>query len=475
MADDPSSLSLTETAAAIKGRKLSSAEATQACLDGMARLGNKLNCIAALDTDAVIAAAAQADKQIAQETKKGNDLGPLAGVPLAHKDMFYRQGRVSGCGSKIRVDFIPDETATVLTRLDGAGALDIARLNMVEFALGVTGHNEITGPVRNPWNTDHVTGGSSSGSGAAVAAGLVKGALGSDTGGSIRFPAACCGVVGLKPTYGRVSRYATMPLSYSLDTIGPLTRTVADNALMFKTIAGFDAKDPTTSAMAVADPLENLEGGVKGLRLGIPENYFWEEADAEVRAMLDETVDIYRRLGAVITPVSVPRSIDATNTMTTLITSSEGAALHGRWMRERAQDYGRQTLGRLTLGALTPAANYIEALALRDGILAQFMDAVFTKADALITPLMMGPVPTIEETDLAANPGFAEFITAMGHCTRPVNYLGLPGLSVPAGFTENGLPASFQLIGRPFDEAMLYRAARAYERETGCTDKRPAL
>jgi len=471
MADELLALSLTETAAAIKGGKISSEEVTSACLIRADALGGKLNCIAGLNADAALAAAKATDSKIS----KGNDLGPLAGVPLAHKDMFYRQGRISGCGSKIRADFIPDQTASVLSRLDAAGALDIARLNMVEFALGVTGHNEITGPVRNPWNMDHITGGSSSGSGASVAAGLVKGALGSDTGGSIRFPAACCGVVGLKPTYGRVSRFGAMPLSYSLDTIGPLTRTVTDNALMFKIIAGFDAGDPTTSGLSVTDPLKTLEDGTEGLRLGVPENYFWDGADAEIRAMLEETVDTYRRLGAQITSVSVPGSIDITNALTSLITSCEGAALHGHWMRERPEDYGRQTLGRLTMGALTPAANYIQALALRDRILSQFMDAAFSTTDALLTPVMMGPVPTIASSDLAGNPGFADFITAMGHCTRPMNYLGLPGLSVPSGFSDNGLPTSFQLIGRPFDEATLYRAARAYERETGCTDKTPAL
>jgi aspartyl-tRNA(Asn)/glutamyl-tRNA(Gln) amidotransferase subunit A len=464
-------LSLTEVAAAIAGGSLSSEDATRACLDRIEALGGALNCIAAIDPDAAIGAAWDAD----EKTAHGESRGPLEGVPLAHKDMFYRAGRESACGSHIRTGFIPDHTSGALERLDLAGALDIARLNMVEFALGVSGHNEITGPVRNPWNTDYMTGGSSSGSGAAVAAGLVFGALGSDTGGSVRFPASCCGLVGLKPTYGRVSRYGAMALSYSLDTVGPLTRTVADNALMFRTVAGHDPRDAASSRSGVPDVLAALEDGVRGLRLGVAETYFFEPLAGEMRDLMDAAVEMYRRLGAEIVAVPVPSSLTLTNGLTSLILSTEGAALHAPWMRARARDYGRQTLGRLTAGALTPATTYIDAINRRRAILDEFMDAVYASADVLLTPVMMMPVPTIAESDLAANPGFSEFIIAMGHATRPLNYLGLPGLSVPCGFTANGLPAAFQLVGRPFDEATLYRAARAYERETGCTSHRPPV
>jgi aspartyl-tRNA(Asn)/glutamyl-tRNA(Gln) amidotransferase subunit A len=469
--DDITSLSLTEVAAAIAGGRLSSEDATRACLDRIEALGETLNCIAGIDPDAAIDAARTADEKMAN----GDAQGPLAGVPLAHKDMFYRAGRESACGSRIRAGFMPDGTSGALERLDAAGALDIARLNMVEFAFGVTGHNEITGPVRNPWNTKYTTGGSSSGSGAAVAAELIFGALGSDTGGSIRFPASCCGLVGMKPTYGRVSRYGSMPLSYSLDTVGPLTRTVADNAWMFQTIAGYDPRDAASSHSNAPDVMATLENGVQGLRLGVPENYFFEPLDAEMQGLMDAAIDVFRNLGAEIVAVPVPDSITDTNGLTSLITSTEGATLHAAWMRERADDYGRQTLARLTAGALTPATTYLDALNLRQAILDEFMDAVFERADVLLTPVMMMPVPTIAESDLAANPGFSEFIVAMGHATRPINYLGLPGLSVPTGFTGNGLPSAFQLVGRPFDEATLYRTARTYERETSCTEKRPPL
>jgi aspartyl-tRNA(Asn)/glutamyl-tRNA(Gln) amidotransferase subunit A len=471
MTDEITSLSLTEAAQAIRDKKISSVEMTQACLARMERLAPVLDCIAEVKPDAALAAAAEADADLAT----GNRRGPLHGVPLAHKDMYYRRGRISACGSKIRADFVPDQTSTALTRLDEAGALDIARLNMVEFALGLTGHNEVVPTPRNPWNTDHMTGGSSSGAGSAVAARLVYGAMGSDTGGSIRFPASCCGLIGMKPTYGRVSRFAVMPLSHSLDTLGPLTRTVADNAAMLGAIAGPDGNDATASPLPVPDYLAGLEDGIKGLRVAIPENLFYDPVDSEVRVLMDDSVQVMRQLGADIIPVKIPDSVTATNGMNNLISMTEGAALHQNWIAERSQDYGRQTLGRLITGLCASATRYIQALNLRHKILAEFAEAVFEKADILHLPSMIVPVPTLAESDLAGNPGFSEFITKMGHCTRPFNYLGLPGLSVPCGFTKSGLPAGMQLVGRPFDEATLYRAARAYERETGCTDQAPAL
>jgi len=469
-AADVAGLSLVEAAGLIAKRKLSSEEVTLACLQRIERFGGMLAAVAGCEPGRALDHARAADAAIRQ-----GDRAPLLGVPLAHKDMFYRRGRVSACGSRIRAGFVPDRTAAALERLDAAGALDIARLAMAEFALGVTGHNEVAGTARNPWNQDHVTGGSSSGSGVAVAAGFAYGALGSDTGGSVRFPAACCGVVGMKTTYGRVSRFGAMPLSHSLDTIGPLTRTVTDNALMLGVIGGFDARDPATSGLGVPDYLATIEDGAKGLRLGVPENHFLEPLTPEVRKLIEDAINVYRRLGAEIVAVRVPKSVAATNGMTTMITTTEGAALHARWMRERPGDYGRQTLGRLVAGALTPATTYIDALNRRPAVLAEFMAAVFDATDVLVTPVMMGPVPTIAESDVGANPGFAQKIFAMGHATRPFNYLGLPGLSVPMGFTKNGLPSSFQLVGRPFDEATLYRAARAYERETDSTRGTPDL
>ena len=472
MPDDAlAGLTLTELAAAIGARKVSSLEATENCLAGLERHGPALNCVAGIEPEAALEAARAADAELAA----GRARGALHGVPLAHKDMFYRAGRVSACGSRILADFVPEVTSTALMRLDRAGALDIARLNMVEFALGTTGHNEITGAVRNPWNPAHVTGGSSSGPGAAVAARLVYGALGSDTGGSIRLPAAACGLVGVKPTFGRVSRYGAMPLSFTLDTVGPLARSVADAALILQTIAGPDPNDPTTGSEPVPDYLSDLEAGVRGLRIATPENYFYDPVDAEVAALARASLEVFAALGAEIVPVEMPASIELGNPLTMLILAVEGVAFHGRWLEERRADYGRQTLGRLLPGLLYPAKRYVEALSLRRKVVDELREAVFERADVLHTPVWPFPLPTIEESDLAANPGFTEFIAATGHCSRPVNYAGLPGVSVPAGFTANGLPSAFQLVGRPFDEALLLRAARAYERETACTAPAPVL
>lgn len=468
---DLTAFSLSEVAAAIAARKVSSLEVTRAALSRIARFGDALNCIAAIDPEAAEAAARDADAAL----DGGKPRGPLHGVPLAHKDMYYRAGRPSACGSRILADFVPDTTATALARLDAAGALDIARLNMVEFALGTTGHNEVTGPVHNPWNRDHVTGGSSSGSAAAVAARLVYAALGSDTGGSIRLPAACCHLVGLKPTYGRVSRFGAMPLSFSLDHVGPLVRTAADAALILGVIAGHDPNDPTSSQEPVPDYSQGLDGGVSGLRIAVPENYFYDTATASVAAHVRGTIDVFRHLGAEIVPVRLPREIEAANPLNVLIIAAEAAGFHGRWLRERPDDYGSQTYARMQPGLLYPAARYIEALNFRAKVLECLQETVFDKADLLHTPVWPIRVPTIAESDVAANPGFMEYLTASGHCVRPFNYTGLPAVSVPSGLDDAGLPTAFQLVGRAFDEATLLRATAAYERETGCTKLAPSL
>lgn len=455
-------MTLTEAATAIAGRRVSSMELTRQCLERLATRGAELGCVAEMDPEKALAAAHAADRELAN----GSLRGPLHGVPLAHKDMFYRRGRLSGCGSRIRADFVPDETSTALEKLDAAGALDIARLNMVEFAYGPTGHNGITGTPRNPRNPAYITGGSSSGPAAAVAADLIYGSLGSDTGGSIRIPASCCGIVGIKPTYGRVSRAGAMGLSFTLDHVGPLARTVADCALLLRVIAGQDQRDPTTSGRAVPDYPAMLNQSPGALRIAVPDNYFYDPVKPEVRRVVEQTLDVYRELGAKIVRVTIP-SVELANPMVMLIMAVEAASMHARWLKERPDDYGKQTLGRLMPGLMYPATQYVDALKLRQKVMADFSRSVFEKADVLHLPVIPIEVPTISESDIAANPGFSEFLLAFGHCTRPFNYLGLPAISVPAGVTPNGLPCGFQLVGRPFDEETLLAAAHAYEQEAG--------
>ena len=464
-------LTLTEVARAIAARDVSSVEVTQACLQRIAQHNDKLNTIAGLDGEVALAAATRADDDLAA----GNTRGPLHGVPLAHKDLFFRAGELSEWGSSMMAGYRPETTATVLTRLDAAGALDIARLNMVEFALGATGHNKDTGTVRNPWNADYITGGSSSGSGSAVAARFVFGALGTDTGGSIRHPAYCCGLVGLKPTYGRVSRYGAMPLSFSLDHIGPLSRTVSDSAHIVQAIAGHDPKDPTTSSMPVPNYLKSLGRSIKGLRIAIPENHFQDAVDPVLRPFLDESIEVFRACGAEIVPVTLPKSLELAAPLGALLLSVEGATRHSKWIRERFGEYNTAQFDRMAPGLYYPATRYLEALNLRAKVLSDFVAAVFDVADLFHAPSVPMPVPTVAESDLADDPKFNEFVGRLTSYNRPFNYMGLPALCLPAGFDAQGLPVGFQLVGRPFDEAMLIRAGDAYERETTWTQMAPSL
>lgn len=454
-------MSLATLAKAIARGKVSSAEATEACLKGLESEGSRLNAVAGMDPAQAMEDARRADRERAQ----GRRRGPLHGVPLAHKDMYYRKGRPSECGSLIRKGYVPQVTATVLKRLDAAGALDIARLNMVEFALGPTGHNPHTGHVRNPWNPDHVTGGSSSGPGAAVAARLVYGALGSDTGGSIRLPAAFCGLVGIKPTYGLVSRFGAMPLSFSQDHVGPLTRTVEDAALMLQAIAGPDPDDPTTVQRRAPNFRAEMDKGVRGRTIAIGDGWFRDGMTDEVARLLDGAGETYRKLGARIVRVTVP-SLDQVNDMSMLVTGVEAASYHGTWLRERPQDYSDVVRARLQHGFLYPGVRYVDALRLRARMTEWFLRTVLGKADALLAPVLGIPVPTIAETDADSDPQAMAKVVRIARNTRPINYFGLPAISMPCGQTGNGLPCGFQLVGRPFEEARLIRWARAYERET---------
>ena len=462
---------LTEIAHAIAVRDVSSVEVTRACLDRIEQHNDKLNTIAGLDGEAALIAATRADDDLAS----GNSRGPLHGVPLAHKDLFFRARRLSEWGSSMMTGYRPETTATVLTRLDDAGALDIARLNMVEFALGATGHNNDTGTPRNPWNIDYIPGGSSSGSGSAVAARFVFGALGTDTGGSIRHPAYCCGLVGLKPTYGRVSRYGAMPLSFSLDHIGPLSRTVSDSAHIMQAIAGHDLKDSTTSTLPVPNYLESLGRSIKGLRIAVPNNHFQDAVDPVLRPFLDDSIDVFRACGAEIVHVTLPKSLELAASLGAILLSVEGATRHSKWIREHFGEYNAAQFKRLLPGLYYPATRYLEALNLRTKVVSEFVNAVFDVADLFHAPSVPIPVPTVADSDLANDPNFNDFVGRFTGYNRPFNYMGLPALCLPAGFDVQGLPLGFQLVGRPFDEAMLIRVGHAYERETTWTQMAPSL
>ena len=464
-------LSLTEAAAAIAAREVSSEEVVRACVAQIEQLDPALHFFIWKQFEEAIAAAKKADAKVAT----GSPLGPLHGIPLAHKDMFYMAGKRATCGSKIRRDFRPSYTGTAMRRLDDAGAINLGGLAMVEFAMGPHGFNQHLEQCRNPWNPDHIPCGSSSGSGVAVAARAVYGSLGSDTGGSIRCPAAVSGVVGLLPTYGRVSRHGMMQMSFSLDSGGPLTRTVRDCARLLGVIAGMDEHDATCQNAAVPDYESELDFGIKGVRVGVPSNYFYEGVVPEVRASLEASLRVLQSQGAEIVPIPVPPSVSEVAELHPLVMKAEGAANHGNWMRERGAEYSDQVRNRLQAGFFIPATDYIQALKVRSQLLDEFVGEVFSKVDVLHTPLLPMVVPTIAECMPSNGVAYLNMVVSLTRNTKIVNYLGLPALSVPCGFSANGLPMAFQIIGRPLDESMLFRVGHSYESATDWNRRIPKI
>jgi len=446
---------------ALRTRHVSSVELTRACLARAEAVNPTLNCFLAIEADEALAAAERADRAIAA----GEWRGPLHGIPLAHKDMFYRAGRLCSGGSRIRRDFVPAYDSTLAKRLEAAGAVWLGRLNMSEFAANPAGHNFHYGHCRNPWNPDCITGGSSSGSGAAVAARACFGSLGSDTGGSVRLPAAICGVTGLKPTYGRVTRHGALPRVWSLDSVGPLARTAEDCALLTAAIAGHDPLDPTTASVPVPAYRAALGSPIAGLRLGMPSSFFFDGIAPSVKARLDAARDVLADLGAIPVEVEVPDQ-ERLFTISDALAKAEAATMHGRWMRECPQDYSFFMRSRIEAGFHIPATRYLEALALRGRILADFARRVFDRCDVLFAPVLAIEVPTLAQTEAGSPADVQRVIAALTRSTRNVNYLGLPALSVPCGFSANGMPTGLQLIGRPFAEATLLRIGHAYQQAT---------
>lgn len=468
-ATEPALLSLTQVAKAIADKRVSSREVTQSCLDRIARVQPRLNAFVSVEADAALAAAGAADAELAE----GHSRGVLHGVPLAHKDMYYDEGHVVTCGSLIRRDWVATSTATALQRLKDAGTVRLGSLQMVEFAYGPLGHNAHYGAVHNPWNVDHVTGGSSSGSGSAVAARLTFAALGSDTGGSIRMPAHFCGVTGLKTTVGLVSRAGVMPLSQSLDTVGPLAESAEDCALLLGLMAGADPADPTAVVGLVPNYGAATQDPVKGLTIGIPKAFYVDDLDPEVAGILDNTIATLKDEGVDIVAVDLPDQRQLTAACQ-LVLATEAAALHKRWMIERPGDYGAQVLMRLQNGFAIPGVSYLEAMRWRGPALAAHLAAI-AGVDAVLAPVAPFAAPTIAETDVGNSTGAEALIQQITRFTRPVNYLGLPALSIPCGFTKSGLPVGMQLIGRPFDEAMLLRIGAAFQRATDFHSRIPEL
>jgi aspartyl-tRNA(Asn)/glutamyl-tRNA(Gln) amidotransferase subunit A len=453
----------------IATKQVSPVEVVRAHLDRIAAVDSKLRAFITVCADSALESARAAEADL----MAGRVVGRLHGVPWAPKDLYATRGVRTTGGSKILADSVPSEDSTVVARLARAGAILLGKLNMHEFAYGPEGLNAHYGDARNPWSADahRITGGSSSGSGAAVAAGLAPGSLGSDTGGSIRIPASLCGITGLKPTYGRVSRAGVLPLAWSMDHVGPMTRSARDCALMLSVIAGYDPADPTTSVLPVPDYGAALTGDVKGLRVGLLRAHFTDPAAPDVRAAVEATAKQLEQAGAVVDEVNLTQMTHVA-TGSAAIVASEALAYHAPWMRSRPQDYQPDVRERLRLGAFVNGAHYVRAQQIR-ALVTREVDEALARRDVLLAPATPLVAPVLGEREAALGDGPSDVRAALLRCTRPFNFSGHPACAAPCGFTPGGLPIGLQVVGRPFDEATVLRVVDAYQRMTDWHTRRP--
>jgi aspartyl-tRNA(Asn)/glutamyl-tRNA(Gln) amidotransferase subunit A len=412
-----------------------------------------------------LAEARQAEREIVD----GNYRGPLHGIPIAVKDLFDTAGILSTSSSKVRAAHVPAHDAAAVERLRAAGAVMVGKTVTHEFAYGV-----ISSPTRNPWNLDYIPGGSSGGSGAALAADECLGALGTDTGGSIRIPSSVNGVAGIKPTYGRVSKYGVASLAWSLDHVGPMGKTVGDLAIMLAPLAGRDARDSSTARAPVDDYGARLHAGVQGLRLGLPSNYFFEDCDPEVASAVRTAARVVRDLGADVQEVTIP-DLALAPAAELAICVPEASAYHQAGLRRQADDYGEDVRLLLEAGELYLATHYIKAQRVRT-IIRAGMRRAFDGLDAMLTPTLPQPAARHDQSGFPLSKGGDEpVISAYVRTCCPFNLTGLPALSIPCGFTDRGLPIGLQIAGRPFDESMVLRIGQAFEAATDWHRRRPPL
>jgi len=460
MSDEIAYATIAELGARYRKRDLSPVEVTQALLARIEKLDPILHAFVTLTADSALAEA-----RSAEEALRRGDARPLLGIPVAHKDIYLTRGVRTTGGSALLADWIPDEDATCVQRWRAAGTVQLGKLITHEFAFGLQFPGHRFPPAKNPWNLDHIPGGSSSGSGAALAAGLVTGATGSDTGGSIRGPAAFCGIVGLKPTYGRSSRAGVLTLSWTLDHTGPMARTVQDCAFLLQPLAGYDPTDPASSRAPVDDYVAPLGRDIRGLKIGVPRAYFLEEVDAEVARAFEEALETLRRLGAEVRDVQIPSLRGAHSFL--LILMAEAYAYHESDIREHPELYGDVLRERILAGALVTASEYTQAQRIRAEICRETAEVLKT-VDVLASPTALKPATPFAQ---AFDPEFAFPKSNMA----PFNLTGLPTLALPCGFSASGLPVSFQLSGRPFEEATVLRAGHAYEQATTWHTRRPPV
>jgi aspartyl-tRNA(Asn)/glutamyl-tRNA(Gln) amidotransferase subunit A len=449
-------LTLEELAARIRRHEVSAEDAARAALERIERFEPRLRAFITVMAADAIASARDADRRPAG--------GTLHGVPIALKDLFDTAGVRTTAGAKIFADRVPSVDAEVVRRLRGAGAVFVGKTNLHELAFGGTNQNPHYGSTRNPWDLSRIPGGSSGGSAVALATASCWGALGSDTGGSIRIPASLCGIVGLKPTYGRVSLRGVVPLSWNLDHAGPMARTVRDVALLYATIAGHDPDDPGSADVPVDQPLATIEDGVRGLRIAVPRDHFFERAEDEVGHLARAAIGVLKREGAAIEEVAFPRADELLATQATIL-GTDAAAFHRERIRERAGDFGEDVLARLRRGERYTGAEYAAARRRREEIRHAVVGLLSSYA-AIVTPTTAITAPLAEAADAIAQ---AARLTAL---TSPFNLTGLPAISVPCGTTAGGLPVGLQIAAGPWQERMVLRVARAYERATSWDPRR---
>ena len=462
-------LTISEAASLIESRQLSPVELVAAHLERIEQTDGRLNSFITLLANGATAAAAEAETEI----QGGDYRGALHGIPIGLKDLYYTKGIRTTVGSKIMRDFVPDYDAAVTERFREAGAVLMGKLQMHEFALGATSENPHDGPARNPWDTTRITGGSSGGSGSAVASGQCMAALGSDTGGSIRIPAAACGIVGHKPTFGRVSRVGVFPLANSLDTVGPMTRSVRDAATVMNTIAGYDERDQSSANRPDEDFARLLGQDISGLRIGIPQDYFYDMIDDEVTAAVQEAARVLEGLGANVEECSIPALNDSISISGTILLT-EAAEIHLDNLRERADDFGSDVRGRLEEGAMTPAVSYIAAQRARTEFNRAIAEAMQTY-DILLAPTTALGAPNLGDRVVDVGGVQEAKLAIMPRLTRPHNICGIPTVSVPCGFTSDGLPIGMQLAARAFEDALALQVAYAYEQTTDWHTRRPPV
>lgn len=441
----------------LKTKALSPVELTTLLLERIAHVDKQLNSYITVMENEALAQAKQAEREIAE----GKYRGPLHGVPIALKDLLHTKGVRTTAGSQVLAENVPNEDATVVKKLKEAGAIIIGKLNMHEFAFGVTNKNKHFGNANNPWDVERSPGGSSGGSGAAVAAGLAFAALGSDTGGSIRTPSALCGIYGLKPTFGRVSKFGAIPLAWSLDHIGPMARSAKDLAIVLQAIAGFDHRDPTTVQVEVPDYVALLENRVSGLKIGMPTNYFFDYLEEEIEVSVKEAIKKLESLGATIVDVTIP-NLHLSEYSELVTIQSEAAAYHHDTLLEKSHLYGSDVRTTLQAGELVTAVQYLKAQQARR-LIREEMLRIFEEVDVIVAPTVSMVAPKWKESFKTIQ-GESKAVTAeFVRFAAPANLTGIPSLSIPTGFSTYGLPIGMQLMGRPFQEGTLLSLATAYE------------